>query len=113
MSLVSFAWGGFGAAFGPIMILALFWKRINGKGALAGMITGFLMDVVWNTFFTAGGIIPGLMKVDWCIWNSGLYELLPAFIAALLVAMIVSLLTEEPSEEIRKEFDEATEGNFW
>ena len=113
MNLVSFAWSGFGAAFGPIMILALFWKRINAKGALAGMLTGFIMDVVWNTFFNAGGIIPGLLKVDWCVWNSGLYELLPAFILAFVAAIVVSLLTEEPSEEMQKEFDEATEGNFW
>ena len=113
MSLVSFAWSGFGAAFGPIMILALFWKRINAKGALAGMLTGFIVDVVWNTFFNAGGIIPGLLKADWCVWNSGLYELLPAFILALIAAVVVSLLTEEPSEEMQKEFDEATEGNFW
>ena len=113
MSLVSFAWSGFGAAFGPIMLLALFWKRINAKGALAGMLTGFIVDVVWNTFFNAGGIIPGLLKVDWCVWNSGLYELLPAFILALIAAVVVSLLTEEPSEEMQKEFDEATEGNFW
>ena len=113
MSLVSFAWSGFGAAFGPIMILALFWKRINAKGALAGMLTGFIVDVIWNTFFKAGGIIPGLLKVDWCVWNSGLYELAPAFILALIAAVIVSLLTEEPSEEMQKEFDEATEGSFW
>ena len=113
MSLVSFAWSGFGAAFGPIMILALFWKRINAKGALAGMLTGFIVDVIWNTFFNAGGIIPGLLKVDWCVWNSGLYELLPAFILALIAAVVVSLLTEEPSEEMQKEFDEATEGSFW
>ncbi len=113
MSLVSFAWSGFGAAFGPIMILALFWKRINAKGALAGMLTGFIVDVVWNTFFNAGGIIPGLLKVDWCVWNTGLYELLPAFILALIAAVVVSLLTEEPSEEMQKEFDEATEGSFW
>ena len=113
MSLVSFAWSGFGAAFGPIMILALFWKRINAKGALAGMLTGFIVDVVWNTFFNAGGIIPGLLKADWCVWNSGLYELLPAFILALIAAVVVSLLTEEPSEEMQKEFDEATEGSFW
>lgn len=113
MSLVSFAWSGFGAAFGPIVILALFWKRTNMKGALAGMLTGFIVDVVWNTFFKAGGIIPGLLKVDWCIWNTGLYELLPAFVLALIVAIVVSLLTEEPSEEMQKEFDEATEGSFW
>ena len=113
MNLVSFAWSGFGAAFGPIMILALFWKRINAKGALAGMLTGFIVDVFWNTFFKASGIIPGLLKVDWCLWDSGLYELLPAFILAMIAAVIVSLLTEEPSEEMQKEFDEATEGNFW
>ena len=113
MKIVSFAWSGFGAAFGPIIILALFWKRINAKGALAGMLTGFVVDVVWNTFFKAGGIIPGLLKVDWCIYNTGLYELLPAFILALIAAVVVSLLTEEPSEEMQKEFDEATEGNFW
>ncbi len=113
MSIVEFAWGGFGAAFGPIMILALFWKRINAKGALAGMLTGFVVDVIWNTFFTAGGIIPGLLKVDWCLVDTGLYELLPAFVLALIMAVIVSLLTEEPSEEMQKEFDEATEGSFW
>ena len=113
MNIVSFAWSGFGAAFGPIMILALFWKRINAKGALAGMITGFVVDILWNTFFKASGIIPGLLKVDWCVWNSGLYELLPAFILALIVAVVVSLMTEEPSEEMQKEFDEATEGHFW
>lgn len=113
MNLVSFAWSGFGAAFGPIMILALFWKRINAKGALAGMMTGFVVDVVWNTFFKAGGIIPGLLKVDWCLVDTGLYELLPAFILALIMAVVVSLLTEEPSEEMQKEFDEATEGSFW
>ena len=77
------------------------------------MLTGFIVDVIWNTFFNAGGIIPGLLKADWCVWNSGLYELLPAFILALIAAVVVSLLTEEPSEEMQKEFDEATEGNFW
>ena len=113
MNLVSFAWSGFGAAFGPIVILALFWKRINMKGALAGMLTGFIVDVVWNTFFKANGIIPGLLNADWCIYNTGLYELLPAFILALIAAVVVSLMTEEPSEEMQKEFDEATEGSFW
>ena len=77
------------------------------------MLTGFVVDIVWNTFFNAGGIIPGLFGADWCVWNSGLYELLPAFILALITAVVVSLLTEEPSEEMQKEFDEATEGSFW
>ena len=95
MKIVSFAWSGFGAAFGPIMILALFWKRINAKGALAGMLTGFIVDIIWNTFFNGTGIIPGLLGQNWCIWNTGLYELLPAFILALIVAVVVSLMTEE------------------
>ena len=57
MDLVSFAWSGFGAAFGPIIILALFWKHINAKGAMAGMLTGFIVDIMWNSFFNGIGII--------------------------------------------------------
>ena len=66
-----------------------------------------------ETYDNGTGIIPGLLGQNWCIWNTGLYELLPAFILALIVAVVVSLMTEEPSEEMQKEFDEATEGNFW
>lgn len=112
MNLVSFAWSGFGAAFGPIIILALFWKHINAKGAIAGMLTGFITDVIWNSFFNGIGIIPGLLNQDWCIWNSGLYELLPAFILTFIVAIIVSLLTTNSDKDVQKEFDKIIAEKF-
>ncbi len=92
MGLVSYAWAGFGAAFGPLMILSLYWKRMNLYGALASVIAGFLVVILWNTFLTA---------------STGIYELLPGFIIALAVGVVVSLATPEPSAEIQKEFDDA------
>ena len=92
MGLVSYAWAGFGAAFGPLMILSLYWKRMNIYGALASLITGFLSVILWNTFLTA---------------ETGIYELLPGFILALIAGIIVSLATPAPQEEIVREFDEA------
>lgn len=92
--IVSFAWAGFGAAFGPIMLCALFWKRTNKAGAIAGMITGGVMIFVWKfivrTMF-AGTILD-------------IYELLPAFILGLAVTIIVSLLTKAPEEKLVEEF---------
>ena len=111
MNLVSFAWGGFGAAFGPLMILSLFWKRTNGKGAIAGILTGFVTVVLWNTFFRSG-IITKEFIMDTPV--TGVYELLPGFVIALVVGVVVSLATPEPSAEIQREFDEAqtyTENN--
>ena len=90
MGLVSYAWAGFGAAFGPAMLLSLFWKRMTMKGALAGMITGGLMVVLWNQFFAA---------------STGLYELVPAFFIAMSVIVIVSVLDEEPSADIIETFE--------
>lgn len=90
MGLVSYAWAGFGAAFGPAMLLSLFWKRMTMKGALAGMITGGLMVVLWNQFFAA---------------STGLYELVPAFFIAMAVIVIVSVLDEEPSADIIETFE--------
>ena len=90
MGLVSYAWAGFGAAFGPAMLLSLFWKRMTMKGALAGMITGGVMVVLWNQFFAAA---------------TGLYELVPAFFIAMAVIVIVSLLDEEPGADIIKTFE--------
>lgn len=113
MGLVSFAWAGFGSSFGPLVVLALFWKRMNKHGALWSMIVGFVTVVVWNTFFISGGVFAGMLSTTTCVWDSGLYEMIPAFILALVVGIVVSLLTEEPSEEMQKEFDEATEGSFW
>ncbi len=93
-TIVSFAWAGFGAAFGPVVLLALFWKRSNKQGALAGMIAGGVMVFVWKYgIATLGGAF-------------AIYELLPAFIIALLVNVAVSLATAAPSEEIVKSFEE-------
>ncbi len=92
MGLVSYAWAGFGAAFGPLMILSLYWKRMNLQGAIASVFTGFLTVILWNTFLTA---------------STGVYELLPGFIFAAVAGVLVSLATPAPSEEIQKEFDEA------
>lgn len=93
-NIVSFAWAGFGAAFGPVVLFALFWRRSNKYGALAGMVSGGIMVFVWKYLIRSFG---GAFDI---------YELLPAFIVASIFIVVVSLLTEEPSEEITKEFDE-------
>lgn len=91
--IVSFAWAGFGASFGPLVLMALFWKRSNMQGALAGMVSGGIMVFVWKFLVRPmGGVL-------------GIYELLPAFLAGLAVNVAVSLLTAEPSGEIQEEFD--------
>jgi sodium/proline symporter len=91
--IVSFAWAGFGASFGPVVLFALFWRRSNKNGALAGMIVGGVMVFVWKYCIRPiGGA-----------WN--IYELLPAFICACIAIVVVSLVTSPPSEEITDEFD--------
>lgn len=91
--IVSFAWAGFGATFGPVMLSALFWKRSNKFGIIAGMVVGAVMVFVWKFGISQlGGVF-------------AIYELLPAFIAALLAIIIVSLITPAPEKEIEKEFD--------
>lgn len=91
--IVSFAWAGFGACFGPIMLFSLFWKRTNRNGALAGMIVGGVMIFVWKYLIAPiGGI-----------W--GIYELLPAFILSSITIVVVSLLTAPPAKEIVEEFE--------
>ncbi len=112
MQLVAFAWAGFGAAFGSVMLLSLYWKRGNSKGALAGMIVGFATVVLWNTFMVTGGVIPTLFNVNCCIIDTGLYELLPGFILAVIAMVAVSLLTEPPTPEMEQEFEDATAGKF-
>lgn len=91
--IVSFAWAGFGAAFGPVVLLALFWKRSNMWGTLAGMLSGGIMVFVWKYgISTLGGVF-------------AIYELLPAFLVALVVNVLVSLATKAPSQEIVDEFE--------
>ncbi|MCM1252389.1 MAG: sodium/proline symporter [Clostridium sp.] len=91
--IVSFAWAGFGAAFGPVVLCALFWKRSNKWGALAGMITGGAMIFIWKY---------GIAKLGGIF---AIYELLPAFIIATIVNVIVSLITAAPSKEIVDTFE--------
>lgn len=91
MALVSNAWGIFGAAFGPAIMLSLFWKRFNFKGAVAGIITGAAVDILWYAFLT----------------STGIYELLPGFVLGLIAAVVVTLCTNEPSKEVYELFDKA------
>ena len=91
--IVSFAWAGFGATFGAVMLFSLFWKRTNRNGALAGMIVGGVMVFVWKYLIAPLG---GLC---------GIYELLPAFICSAFAIVVVSLLTAPPSQEIIDEFE--------
>jgi len=93
--IVSFAWAGFGAAFGPVILCALFWKRTNKYGAIAGMIAGGLMVFVWKF----------IVRVKFADTVLNIYELLPAFIVALIVIVVVSLLTKAPEKEIVETFD--------
>ena len=96
--IVSFAWAGFGAGFGPLVICALFWKRTTFPGAIAGMISGGVFVFVWKYLIKPmGGVF-------------GIYELLPAFLVGLIAIVVVSLLTKAPSEEIQEEFDLAASG---
>ncbi len=93
--IVSFAWAGFGAAFGPLVIFALFWKRATKWGALAGIVSGGAMVFIWKFVIAKlGGIF-------------AIYELLPAFVVSAIFIVVVSLLTKKPDEEIIKEFEEA------
>ncbi|MGX3014400.1 sodium/proline symporter PutP [Ursidibacter arcticus] len=91
LGLVSYAWAGFGCAFGPVVILSLFWRRMNTAGAMAGMLTGALVVVFWND------VVP----------NSGIYEMIPGFILATIAIVIVSLITPAPKEAITETFDKA------
>ena len=91
--IVSFAWAGFGAVFGPVMLASLFWKRSNKYGALAGMIVGGVMVFVWKYLIAPMGGV-------WAI-----YELLPAFVLSSITIVVVSLLTGAPDKEIVEEFE--------
>ncbi|MBQ9115813.1 MAG: sodium:proline symporter, partial [Clostridia bacterium] len=84
--------------FGPIMILSLFWKRVNRPGAIAGMVSGAAMVVLWKLLISKlGGVF-------------AIYELLPAFIFSLICIVVVSLLTAPPSKEIEEDFDAVKNG---
>lgn len=100
MSLVSAAWGAFGAAFGPVILLSLYWRRLNYKGAVAGIITGFVVDILWMILLNFE-----YYDMHSVIGNTGLYEILPGFIAGMAAAIIVSLCTKAPEKEVTDLFD--------
>jgi sodium/proline symporter len=90
LELVGYAWAGFGAAFGPVIILSLFWKRMTRNGALAGVIVGAVTVIIWAQI--SGGLFD-------------IYELAPGFLFASLAIIVVSLLDKAPSQEVQDEFN--------
>lgn len=92
MNMVENAWGGFGASFGPVIILSLFWKRLTYKGAIAGVVGGAVTDVLWLMFLTG---------------KTGVYELLPGFVVGALCAVVVSLIDKKPSKEVEALYEKA------
>lgn len=99
MSLVSNAWGFFGAAFGPTIILALYWKRFNYTGAVSGIIVGFLVDILWLY------ALPSDALGGW----GALYELFPGFIVGMITCVVVTLCTKAPSKEVQDLFESSVE----
>ena len=91
MGLVENAWGVFGAAFGPVILLSLFWRRFTFSGAVAGIVAGAVVDVLWLAFLK----------------STGVYEIIPGFAAGLVAALVASLASKAPSKEIEKLYDDA------
>jgi sodium/proline symporter len=94
MALVECAWGAFGAAFGPAILLSLYWKRFTYKGAVAGIVVGFSVDALWYVFLSS---------------PTGLYEIIPGFIASFIAAVVISKMDKEPSKEIEEMFDKVAQ----
>lgn len=95
LDMVAYAWAGFGAAFGPAVILSLFWKRMTRNGALAGIVVGGITVLIWKQF----------------AWF-GLYEIVPGFILSCLAIYIVSLVDVLPSQEIQAQFEEVNQSKI-
>ena len=102
MNMVENAWGLFGASFGPVVILSLFWKRFNYAGAVAGIIAGAVADIVWLILFTSTISTP-------VIKDTGIYEIIPGFICGLIVAVIVTLVTKAPEKAVVDIYIRATD----
>ncbi|MUG32969.1 sodium/proline symporter PutP [Psychrobacter sanguinis] len=98
LSLVSNAWAGFGAAFGPLVIISLMWKRMNRNGALAGMIVGALTVIIW--------VYAGIQTPNGVALNDWLYAIIPGFILSSIAIVVVSLATAAPSAKIQAKFEE-------
>jgi sodium/proline symporter len=100
MAMVENAWGLFGASFGPVVILSLFWKRFNYPGAVAGIVGGALADILWLVLFTDTVMSP-------VICDTQVYEIFPGFVIGAIVAIVVTLITKAPSQEVCEIFDKA------
>jgi len=101
MNMVENAWGLFGAAFGPVVILSLFWKRFNYAGAVSGIIAGAVADIAWLLCFT-NTVMPA------AIVNTAVYEIVPGFVVGMIVSLIVTLCTKAPGADVTAIFEAAT-----
>lgn len=97
MGLVSNAWAGLGSAFGPIVVMSLFWKRTNLQGAVAGILSGGITVIIWDYIPLVNGQTLGTA--------TGLYSLVVGFAVSILLIVLVSLATKAPSQEILDEFE--------
>ncbi len=102
MNMVENAWGLFGASFGPVVILSLFWKRFNYSGAVAGIIAGAIADIAYLLMFTSTIAEP-------LVTDTGVYEIVPGFIVGLIVSIVVTLATKAPSAEVTKIYETAVD----
>ena len=96
LDMVAYAWAGFGAAFGPVILLSLFWKRFTYKGAIAGILSGAIVDIVWLVWLA----------------GTGIYEIIPGFIVCTIFAVVVSLLDKKPSAEVEALYARATDNSI-
>ena len=103
MDLVSNAWGIFGAAFGPVVLLSLFWKRFTYKGAVAGIIVGAAVDMLWLWLPIGGATLTA---------STGIYEIIPGFIIGGIAAIVVTLIDKAPSKEVEAIFATATDNSI-
>ncbi len=104
MNLVSNAWGIFGAAFGPVVLLSLFWKRFTYKGAVAGVIAGAVVDMLWLWAPVSSGLTLGAV--------TGIYEIIPGFIVGGILAIVVTLLDKKPTTEVMAIYERATDNSI-
>ncbi|MDO5357720.1 MAG: sodium/proline symporter PutP, partial [Conchiformibius sp.] len=100
LKLVEDAWAGFGAAFGPVVILSLLWKRMTANGAIAGMVSGAVVVMVWIKY-----VNPALAEAGW----QTLYAMVPGFVLSFVAIVAVSLMGKEPSAEVQQRFEQADE----
>ena len=106
MKMVSFAWAGFGAAFGPLILLSLFWKRTTLAGAIAGMVTGAATCFVWKFILASNASLSAAYPI------LGLYELAPGFFFSFVVTVAVSMISKKPSESVCNAFDRVSSTTY-